>query len=161
MSSRAAPRIIRVVKAALLTNTLAFKLYRKAHSDESILKDEYQLKKATVASRAVDAFVRNDMCIGIGTGSTSSFFAIERIGELVANGKLKNITVIAATPAGEKHCQDLQLPVRGMDSLDLDHSIDIMIDGADEVDLQLNVLKGSKGQLVRERYLHLLLYLIT
>jgi ribose 5-phosphate isomerase A len=106
--------------------------------------------KNSVAVRAVDDFVQDGMTIGIGTGNTT-FFVVKRLGELVASGTLKDISVVPLNKVTEKHCQQANLPIRLMDDVTMDDPIDVLINSADEVDAQLNLLKGSKGSLVRER----------
>ena len=148
-----APRTLKMARVFLFATSLAFKM--TTHSEQRGQdKDKVNriVKKAknSVAVRAVDDFVQDGMTIGIGTGNTT-FFVVERLGELVASGTLKDISVVPLNKVTEKHCQQANLPIRLMDDVTMDDPIDVLIDSADEVDAQLNLLKGSKGSLVRER----------
>ena len=107
------------------------------------IKDE--LKK-TAAHRAVE-FVTSGMLIGLGTGSTAKF-AVERIGELLRGGSLKNILGIPSSNQTEKLAQGMAIPLT---SLDEHPAVDLNIDGADEVDPDLNLIKGRGGALLKEK----------
>ena len=56
-----------------------------------------ELKKQ-VGYKAVDDYVRSGMKIGLGTGSTA-YFAVERVGELLASGKLRDIVAVRTSPS--------------------------------------------------------------
>jgi ribose 5-phosphate isomerase A len=103
------------------------------------------LKKQT-AHRAVD-FITSGMVIGLGTGSTAKF-AVERIGELLRSGLLKNISGIPSSDQTEKLAQKIAIPLT---TLDEHPSVDLNIDGADEVDPDLNLIKGGGGALLKEK----------
>ena len=104
-----------------------------------------ELKKKA-AIYAVD-FIESDMVIGLGTGSTA-YFAIMRIGERIQNGDLQNIVGIPSSERTEKLAHGLNIPLT---DLDAHPEIDLTIDGADEVDPDLNVIKGGGGALLREK----------
>ncbi len=104
-----------------------------------------QLKKEA-AEYAVQ-FVQSGMVVGLGTGSTA-IFATRRIGELLRTGALKNITGFATSTATQDEAERLGIPM--MDS-SLPLKIGLTIDGADEVDPKLNVIKGGGGALFREK----------
>jgi ribose 5-phosphate isomerase A len=104
--------------------------------------------KEKAAWRAVE-FIESGMVVGLGTGSTASF-AVVRIAELLKNGKLQNIVGIPSSIQTEKMAKDLNIPLTTFD----DHpEIDLTIDGADEVDPELNLIKGGGGALLREKIL--------
>ncbi|XP_031501214.1 probable ribose-5-phosphate isomerase 2 [Nymphaea colorata] len=93
--------------------------------------------KRIAAYKAVE-FVESGMVLGLGTGLTAAY-AIDRIGELLKQGKLENIVGVPTSKKTEKQ------------TLCIGHSpfrpavhpvLDLAIDGADEVDLQLNLIKG-------------------
>lgn len=92
-------------------------------------------------------YVQSGMVVGLGTGSTA-IFAIRRIGALLQSGDLKNITGFATSRASWNAAVELNIP---MLSDDLPRNIDVTIDGADEVDPQLNLIKGGGGALLREK----------
>lgn len=101
--------------------------------------------KQLAAEKAV-SFLDNGMTIGLGTGSTA-YWAIEKIGELVNKEKWK-VKAIATSFRSQKQALGLGIPI--MDFSDI-KSIDVTIDGADEVDGQLQLIKGGGGALLREK----------
>ena len=97
------------------------------------------------AARAALGHVRDGMKLGIGTGSTAEEF-VRLLAEKVAAG----LTVIGV-PTSErtaKLCLDLGVPLT---SLDETPALDLTIDGADEVDSELSLIKGGGGALLREK----------
>ena len=101
--------------------------------------------KKLVAEKAVDDYIKGGMVVGLGTGSTAHY-AIKRVGELVSNGF--SLTCVAtsrqtAVLAGE--CGIKVVPL-----CDVEHD-DVTIDGADEVDPKLQLIKGLGGALLREK----------
>jgi ribose 5-phosphate isomerase A len=102
--------------------------------------------KKQAAHKAVEQVV-SGMVIGLGTGSTAKY-AVEKIGELYQIGDLKNIVGIPSSIQTEKLALSVGIPLTTFD----DHQvIDVNIDGADEVDPQLNLIKGGGGALLREK----------
>lgn len=83
--------------------------------------------------------------IGLGTGS-SAFYAIRAVGEMVRAG-LK-IRAVATSKKTEELARRFEIPLLNFDEVD---SIDLTIDGADEFDDQLNLIKGGGGALLREK----------
>ena len=77
----------------------------------------------------------------LGTGSTA-FYAIERIGQKLRNGELSNIVCIPSSERKKKQALGLDIPLT---TLDETSKLDISIDGADDVDLQCNLIKGAGG----------------
>ncbi len=102
--------------------------------------------KKAAADHAV-RYIESGMTVGLGTGSTA-IFAIRRIGALLASGELKNIACFATSRASREAAVELNIP---MLPDDLPLNIDVTIDGADEVDPQLNLIKGGGGALLREK----------
>jgi len=102
--------------------------------------------KRQAAERAVEA-VRSGMVVGLGTGSTA-VFAVRRIGELLAAGSLRDIVGIPTAEVTAREAERAGVPLGTLD----DHpTIDLTIDGADEIDPQLNLIKGLGGALLREK----------
>ncbi len=101
-------------------------------------------RKREAGFAAVDRFVRDGMCVGLGTGSTA-LWAIRRVGELVANGA--GVTAVPTSQATADLCRELQIPVVGL----LDAPIAVAIDGADEVARDYALTKGGGGALFREK----------
>ncbi len=104
--------------------------------------------KQKAAFRAVE-FIESDMVVGLGTGSTTRF-AVERIAERIKAGELKNIVGIPSSVQTENLAQQLAIPLAGLDE---QSQINVTIDGADEVDPDLNLIKGGGGALLREKVL--------
>lgn len=99
-----------------------------------------------LAAAAVMQFVENKMIIGLGTGSTTAF-AMRLIAEELKAG-LK-ITGVPTSVAAEKLARRLKIPL--VADFGAFKKIDLTIDGADEVDPQLNLIKGGGGALTREK----------
>lgn len=106
-----------------------------------------ELKKQA-AEKAVE-YIRDGMVVGLGTGSTTRF-AIKKIGELVRKKMLTNICCIPSSKATEAEARVLSIP---LSTLQENPVIDVTIDGADEVDPDLNLIKGGGGALLREKIL--------
>lgn len=100
--------------------------------------------KKLAAERAIE-FVQDGQVVGLGTGSTAKF-AIEGIGRRVGEGL--RVTGVATSIATARMAQGLGIPVTNLNDVP---AIDITIDGADEVDGDLNMIKGGGGALTREK----------
>lgn len=102
--------------------------------------------KRSAAITAVDQFVRNGQCVGIGSGSTIEF-AVEHLADKV---KSENLS-ISCIPTSFQ-ARDLIIKY-GLCLSDLDRhpSLDVAIDGADEVDKNLTLIKGGGGCLTQEK----------
>jgi len=87
------------------------------------------------------------MRVGLGTGSTA-IHATRRIAELLATGELRDIAAFATSRATDEAARALGVPM--LDD-DLPTDLDLTIDGADEVDPQLDLIKGGGGALLREK----------
>ncbi|MCP4537356.1 MAG: ribose-5-phosphate isomerase RpiA [Chloroflexi bacterium] len=102
--------------------------------------------KQQAAERAVE-FAESGMVMGLGHGSTT-IFALRRIAELLDTGKLENIVGVPCSLHVRDQAQKLGIP---LSTLDEHPVIDLTIDGADEVDPHLNLIKGGGGALLREK----------
>ncbi len=102
--------------------------------------------KQQAAFHAVE-LVESGMVVGLGSGSTANF-AVQRIAERIKSGELKSIVGIPSSARTEKLAIELGIPLVGFDEK---QQIDITIDGADEVDPDLNLIKGGGGALLREK----------
>ncbi|MDY7031529.1 MAG: ribose-5-phosphate isomerase RpiA [Thermodesulfobacteriota bacterium] len=109
-------------------------------------QEDQSLLKRKAAKFAVD-FVESGMVLGLGSGSTARF-AIELIGDRLKTGDLKDIIAIPSSVQTEKLATVFRIPLI---SFDLFSEIDLTIDGADEVDPQLDLIKGRGGALLREK----------
>ena len=108
--------------------------------------DQQAALKKEAAERAL-RYVESGMTVGLGTGSTA-IFAIRRLGALLQSGTLTNIVCFATSRGSWDAAVELHIP---MLPEDLPKNIDVTIDGADEVDPQLNLIKGGGGALLREK----------
>ena len=97
------------------------------------------------AGRAAAKLVRDGDVVGLGTGSTA-YFAVVALGERVKAG-LKIIGIPTSVQTAEL-ARTVGIPLT---TLDEHPQIDITIDGADEVDPKLNLIKGGGGALLREK----------
>ncbi len=108
--------------------------------------DAHHRFKQEAAAYAV-AYVQSGMTVGLGTGSTA-IFATRYIAELLDRGQLRDIRAFATSKAVWEEAVRLGIP---MLTEDMPQEIDLTIDGADEVDPQLNLIKGGGGALLREK----------
>src|SRR5687767_4543884 len=102
------------------------------------------LAKKVAAEKAV-GLIRDNMTVGLGSGTTASY-AIQKIGERVQQG-LK-IKAVASSVKSEALAKSCLIPV--FDPTDV-RKIDLSVDGADEVDTKGNMIKGGGGSLLREK----------
>ncbi|MCL2128010.1 MAG: ribose-5-phosphate isomerase RpiA [Treponema sp.] len=112
-------------------------------------QDALKMKEAA-GRAAVDALVKSGMKLGLGTGSTA-IHAIRRIGELLAEGNLRDIRCFATSFQAEIECEKLGIPFYPLNSRELSGSLDLTIDGADEVDPENRLIKGGGGALLIEK----------
>ncbi len=99
------------------------------------------------AGEAAAALVESGMVVGLGTGSTA-IFATRRIAERLRTGELSDIVAIATSVATDIAARELGIPLL---TDDIPRAGDITIDGADEVDPGLELIKGGGGALLREK----------
>ncbi len=100
--------------------------------------------KRQAAARAVEQ-VRDGMKLGLGTGSTAKHF-VELLGERVQAGlKIVGVPTSEATRADAERCG---VPLTTLEDVD---RLDLTVDGADEIDANLELIKGGGGALLREK----------
>lgn len=100
--------------------------------------------KRQAAARAVEQ-VRDGMKLGLGTGSTAKHF-VELLGERVKAGlKIVGVPTSEATRADAERCG---VPLTTLEEVD---RLDLTVDGADEIDPNLELIKGGGGALLREK----------
>jgi ribose 5-phosphate isomerase A len=116
---------------------------KEQSSADTDLRTHY---KQQAAERGAE-YVRSGMVVGLGTGSTA-IFATRRIAQLLRDGALKDIVGFATSKTVWREAQRLRIPMTGEE---MPHAIDITIDGADEVEPDLNLIKGGGGALLREK----------
>jgi ribose 5-phosphate isomerase A len=107
--------------------------------------EERAREKQQAADRAVE-YVESGMLVGLGAGSTA-VLATRRIGQLLRQGRLRDIVGFPCSSAIEAEARALGIPI----TLDPPDMIDLTIDGADEVDPDLNLIKGGGGALLHEK----------
>ncbi len=101
-----------------------------------------EAKKKAVALAAL-AYIEPDTIIGIGTGSTANYFI-----DALATKKHLFEGTVASSEASAQRLKTHNIPVFDLNSVD---SISVYIDGADEIDAGLNLIKGGGGALTREK----------
>lgn len=110
--------------------------------DFTIVED---LKK--LAGRSAAEMVRDGMRLGLGTGSTVEPF-LEALGRRLGDGRLRDVVGVATSVRTERTASALRIPLVGLDEVG---SLDLAVDGADEVDPGLDLIKGLGGALLREK----------
>ncbi|MDE2364190.1 MAG: ribose-5-phosphate isomerase RpiA [Hyphomicrobiales bacterium] len=108
---------------------------------QAISQDE---AKRRAAARAAE-FVRPGMRLGLGTGSTAAFF-VDILGGMVRDG----LDVVGVPTSERTRAQAASLGVR-LSTLDETPELDLTVDGADEFDAKLRLIKGGGGALLREK----------
>jgi len=112
-----------------------------AQTDTKLLRDA----EKQAAARAAVQLVESGSVVGLGSGSTATF-AIQFLAERV-HGGLKIVGI--PTSQNTKHlAEQLGIPLT---TLEENPNIDVDIDGADEIDPHLNLIKGGGGALLREK----------
>jgi ribose 5-phosphate isomerase A len=99
-----------------------------------------------MAGAASVQFIEDGMLIGLGTGSTAAHM-VRALAERMKQG-LRITGAVPSSDATHELASSLGIPLT---DLDTHPALDLYIDGADEVDPQLNLLKGAGGALVREK----------
>ena len=107
--------------------------------------DTWQLKQQA-AERAAE-LVESNMVVGLGHGSTA-IFAVRRIAQLLDVGKLHDIVGVPCSLHVRDEARKLGIPLTTLDEHPV---VDLTIDGADEVDPHLDLIKGGGGALLREK----------
>ncbi len=117
------------------------------------MRSETSLPETTIAELKREAaehavtFIEPGMVVGLGVGSTA-IFALRRIAALLATGDLGDIIGVPCAESVAAEARRLGIPLTTLE----DHPVvDLTIDGADEVDPALNVIKGGGGALLREK----------
>ncbi|MDL4839774.1 ribose-5-phosphate isomerase RpiA [Aquibacillus rhizosphaerae] len=100
--------------------------------------------KKLVGENAVD-YISDGMIVGLGTGSTA-YWMVVKLGELVKKGL--DIKGVATSKSTETLAHELDIPLVNLSTIE---KIDVTIDGADEVNPELQLIKGGGGALLREK----------
>jgi len=102
--------------------------------------------KKQAAQKAIE-YVHDGMIVGLGTGSTTTHF-IELLGQKINQRELKGIRAVPTSDSTARLARDLGIPLTTL----TDHpKVDLAVDGADEVDPNLDLIKGLGQALLREK----------
>lgn len=102
--------------------------------------------KEQAAGQAL-SYVKSGMVVGLGTGSTMKYF-VEMLGEELKAGRLKNVVGVPTSKSTADLAESLHIPLASVDDYE---ALDLAVDGADEVDPKLNLIKGLGKALLREK----------
>jgi ribose 5-phosphate isomerase A len=103
-------------------------------------------KAKYVAARRAVEFVEDGMRVGLGTGSTAAWM-VRCLGELIREDNMK-VTGVATSARTAELAAEVGVPVKSLDDV---RWLDLTIDGADEYDPNLNLIKGGGGALLHEK----------
>lgn len=101
--------------------------------------------KRLAAEKAAELELRSGMKLGLGTGSTAKHF-VDIVGERIRLGE--KYLCVPTSEATRQQAEALKIPLTSLDDIGL---IDLTVDGADEFDPGLNLVKGAGGALLREK----------
>jgi len=128
------------------SETLLSSIPRGAAAGAEELSPQEELKRQA-GYKSVDDWVKSSTVVGLGTGSTAKY-AVERLGQKLASGELKDILAIPTSVRTKEQAESLGIPLTTLD----EHSeLDVVIDGADNIDPAFNMVKGGGGALFREK----------
>lgn len=113
------------------------------HKDAQHAMDQDALKREV--GRAAAAQVHNGMVLGLGTGSTAEAFLH------ALSARVKEGLAVRGVPTSQRTAQLCKELGIGLTDLERDPVLDLAIDGADEIDPDLNLIKGGGGALLREK----------
>ena len=106
--------------------------------------------KEITGIEAANALVKNGMKLGLGTGSTV-IHTVRRIGLLYQDKVLKDIIAVSTSFQTTIECEKWGIPLADFNSKEIGGSLDLTIDGADEVDPKHRLIKGGGGALLMEK----------
>ncbi len=108
---------------------------------------EVTAAKRAAGEAAVDDCVRSGMAVGLGSGSTA-VWGIRRLGRLLEAGTLTDVVGLPTSEASAAEARGCGVPLTTFD----EHpDLDVTIDGADEIDPDLDLIKGGGGAHLREK----------
>lgn len=99
------------------------------------------------AARAALAEVRSGMTLGLGTGSTAAEF-VRLLGKALRDGTLRDIRCTTTSEQTEAQAREENIPTFALAEVS---PLDLAVDGADEIDAKLRLIKGRGGALLREK----------
>ena len=99
------------------------------------------------AAEAAMKYVKDGMVVGLGTGSTADLF-LQALAAALRDGRVRNVRGVPTSRQSERRAQHLGIPLTTLGEASRP---DVTIDGADEVDPNLDLIKGLGGALLREK----------
>jgi len=99
------------------------------------------------AARAALGEVRSGMSLGLGTGSTAEQF-VQLLGDALSSDTLRDVRCTCTSKKTEEQAKWLRIPIFDLAAV---APLDLAVDGADEIDPQLRLIKGRGGALLREK----------
>jgi ribose 5-phosphate isomerase A len=102
--------------------------------------------KQRAAEAAID-YLSSDSIVGLGTGSTAQFF-LRALAAALKSGRLKGIRGVPTSKQSHSIAHELGIPLLTFTEA---REITVTVDGADEIDPKLNLIKGLGGALLREK----------
>lgn len=109
------------------------------------MADQTELKRQAAAEAL--KYVKSGMVLGLGSGSTAAEF-VKLLGEKVKSGELNGIIGVPTSEETAALAEEVGIE---LSTLDVNDKLDVAIDGADEVDPKLNMIKGLGRALLREK----------
>jgi ribose 5-phosphate isomerase A len=106
-----------------------------------------QTRMKQMAARRALSLVEDGMVLGLGTGSTTAFF-ITYLAEALQQGRVRDVVGVPTSERTAAQARALGIPLTSLDEV---ASLDLAVDGADEVDPELNLIKGLGKALLREK----------
>ncbi|NIR46729.1 MAG: ribose-5-phosphate isomerase RpiA [Gemmatimonadetes bacterium] len=110
------------------------------------MSERTQGYKQRAAERAAE-LIESGMVVGLGTGSTA-ILAVRRLAQRLESGELTDLVGVPTSEATAAEARKLGIPLTTLDDRP---TVDLTIDGADEVDPRLDLIKGGGGALLREK----------
>jgi ribose 5-phosphate isomerase A len=107
--------------------------------------DAHEMKIAAAAEALRE--VRSGMALGLGTGSTAKEF-VRLLGEALGRGELRDVRCTCTSNQTEEQARALAIPLFALEDI---APLDLAVDGADEIDPRLRLIKGRGGALLREK----------
>jgi ribose 5-phosphate isomerase A len=104
-------------------------------------------QRRAAGEHAVAAYVRDGMMLGLGTGATAGMM-LAALAARLADGRLRDVTGVPTSEATAERCRQLGIPLATLEDAP---QLDVVIDGADEIDPDLNLIKGLGGAHLREK----------
>jgi ribose 5-phosphate isomerase A len=99
------------------------------------------------AAEAAMQYIADGMVVGLGTGSTADYF-LQALAEALRSGRLRDIHGVPTSTMSERRARELHIPLATLADYP---ACDVTVDGADEIDPRLDLIKGLGGAMLREK----------